>query len=267
MGTNTLLLGATGSGKTYSTRSLVTDCGLETFWLFTEPSMETIDGNSQIPGLSCEGGAHYHYVAPANPGWDVLLDNAQKINTLSFESLSKLEHVNKSYYDQFLDVIRACRDFTCARCGQSFGAVDSWANDRALVIDSLSGLNIMAMDMVTGAKPVKSIGNWGVAMDNLERFVNMLCSSTKCYLVMTAHIERELDEAAGMTQLMVSTLGKKLAPRLPRFFSDVVLCRRDGREFSWNTATVGVDLKSRTLPIEEGMKPTFHSIVRANEQS
>ena len=38
-------------------------------------------------------------------------------------------------------------DFTCDRCGESFGDVSTWNTDRAIVVDSLSGLNIMAMDL------------------------------------------------------------------------------------------------------------------------
>ena len=41
-GFNVLLMGATGAGKTSSIRTLVEDCGLEVFAIFTEPGMDIL---------------------------------------------------------------------------------------------------------------------------------------------------------------------------------------------------------------------------------
>jgi hypothetical protein len=129
------------------------------------------------------------------------------------------------------------------------------------VIDSLSGVNIMAMNLVVGSKPVKHQGDWGVAMDNLERLVQKLCIDTKCHFVLIAHAERETDEVQGGSKIMAATLGRKLAPRLPRFFSDVVLADKQGTKFTWSTAAVGADLKARNLPIADGLPPDFGQII------
>jgi hypothetical protein len=80
---------------------------------------------------------------------------------------------------------------------------------------------------------------------------------------MAAHLEREQDEVTGGVQLMASTLGKKLAPRLPRFFSDVVHCRRDGTNFFWSTASNNVDLKARNLPISDKLPASFVPLLKA----
>ncbi len=252
-GSNTLLVGASGSGKTYSVRTFI-DAGITTLVLFTEPS-EVLDD------ISCEQGLHTHYVGPAEPDWDAMLDSADKINKLSFKALTSLTDINKGEYAQFLEVIRTLGNYKCERCGKEFGPVDKLDSTYAIVVDSLSGLNIMAMDLVVGSKPVKSMGDWGVAMDNLERIITKLCSSTSAWFVLTAHLERQVDEVLGSTQLMVSVLGKKLATRVPRFFSDVILCKRNGKEFSWDTAEMNVDLKARNLPIQSGITPDFKQIV------
>jgi hypothetical protein len=203
---------------------------------------------------------HYTYIPTADPAWEDMIDSAEKINSLSFKVLSSLGDINKSGYGQFIKVLRALSDFTCDRCGKSFGAVDSWGPERFLSFDSLSGLNIMAMDMVVGSKPVKAIPDWGMAMDNEERLINKLTTSTKCWFALMAHIEREVDEVLGSTQLMASALGRKMAPRLPRYFSDVVHTIRQGKEFHWSTASMNVDLKARNLEIEEGLPPDFQVI-------
>jgi hypothetical protein len=79
--------------------------------------------------------------------------------------------------------------------------------------------------------------------------------------MLLAHAERETDEVSGGSKIMAATLGKKLAPRLPRFFSDVVLADRQGAKFTWSTAAIGADLKARNLPIADGLPPDFGPII------
>lgn len=258
-GTNTLLMGATGSGKTYSLRTFI-DAGVTPFILSTEPGVESTLGD--IPKEKC----HWHYIAPAASGWDELLDSAQKINNFDLKTLASLSDINKRKYNQFMDVIKACNNFTCDRTGESFGDISTWGPDRAFIIDSLSGLNIMAMNLVVGSKPVKAMADWGIAMDNLERLIMKLTTDTRCYFVLTAHLEREQDEITGGTTITVSALGRKLAPRIPRFFDDVVLCSQKNGKFTWSTTSMGVDLKARNLPLSDNIPPSFVQIIEKHKK-
>lgn len=251
-GFNVLLLGGTGTGKTYSLRTLI-DAGITPFIIFTEPGMEVL---GDIPKEKL----HWHYIPPASPSWGAMLDSAKKINTMSYEALAKLSGINKQEYSQFFEVITTLGNFKCDRTGETFGDVTTWGTDRAIVIDSLSGLGIMAMDLVVGSKPTKSMSDWMVAMDAVERLVNKICVDTRCHFILLAHLERETNEVTGGVQLMVSTLGRKLAPKLPRYFSDVIHAVRDGAQWWWSTATFNVDLKTRNLPISEKIPPTFLTI-------
>ena len=254
-GAKVMLVGATGSGKTHSLRTFV-DAGITPFIIFTEPGMRTVSD------ISCEH-LHYKYIPPAAPSWDDLLDNAKKINTLSFKALAQMPDMNKQKYGQFLEVLSTMNDFVCDRCGQHFGDVAQWNTDRTICIDSLSGLNIMAMDMVVGAKPVKAMGDWGVAMDNLERFITALTTTTQCHFVLTAHLEREQDEITGGIQLMASTLGRKLAPKIPRFFDDVIMCKRTEKGFFWSNAEANADLKYRNLQPGKELPPSFNVLIES----
>lgn len=252
-----LLVGGSGGGKTHSIRTLLA-AGKEVFCIFTEPGMEVLS--------DCDPARlHWHYIAPSSTPWAQMIDSATKINTMSFESLTKMPDINKRQHTEFIELLSTLANFRCDRTGEVFGPVDDWGTDRFLVIDSLSGLNIMAMNLVTGTKPVKSMADWGVAMDNLERIITKLTTDLTCGLVLTAHLERETDEMTGGITLMASTLGKKLAPRLPRFFSDVIHARRDGDKFSWSTATFNVDLKARNVPIGENLSPSFVPLLSAWE--
>lgn len=253
-GFNVMLLGASGTGKTYSIRTLISQ-GITPFCIFTEPGFEVL---GDIPPEQL----HWHYIKPADQDWGSMIDSAKKINNLSFESLAKLSDINKRSYNQFVDLLTTLNSFKCDRTGQEYGDVCTWGTDRALVLDSLSGVNIMAMNLVVGSKPVKSMADWGVAMDNLERLIQKLCIDTQCHFVLTAHAERETDEVLGGSKIMASTLGRKLGPKIPRFFSDVILSQKDGARFSWSTAAAGADLKARNLPIADNLQPDFAQIVK-----
>jgi len=254
-GSTTMLVGATGSGKTHAIRTLI-DAGITPFVLFTEPGMRTL---SDIPSDKL----HWKYIPPANPEWATMIDSARKINTMSYKALSGLGDINKTKYGQFLEVLTTMNNFVCDRTGEEFGDVATWGTDRCIIVDSLSGLNIMAMDMVVGAKPVKAMGDWGVAMDNLARFIQKMTTGLQCHHVLISHLEREHDEVSGATHLMPSTLGKKLAPKLPQFFDDVVLCEFSNEEFHWATQGINIDLKWRNLEGSKKLPPSFVPLIKS----
>jgi hypothetical protein len=258
-GVNVLLMGASGTGKTHSIRTLV-DAGLEVFVLFTEPGMEVL---ADVPSDKL----HWHYIPPASPDWADMLDSATKINKLSLKSLSEMSDINKSKYTGFLDVLTSLSNFIDDRTGSAYGPVDSWDASRVIVVDSLSGLSIMAMNLIAGSKPVKSIADWGVSVDNLERLTTKLCVDTKCHFVLIAHLERETDEVTGGSSLTASTLGRKLGPKLPRFFSDVVHVKRDGAKFAWSTSTPNVETKARNVSISADLSPSFLPIITSWRKS
>lgn len=255
-GPKILLVGGSGTGKTHSIRTLI-DSGLKVAAVFTEPGMEVL---ADIP---CEKGFHFHYIAPGTSKWSVLLDTAKKINTMSYDMLSKQRDLNKSSFDQYWQFMSAMANFTCQRCGKTFGPTDELGPDWAVVNDSLSGISQMAMQLVVGATPVRAKPDYGVAMSNLESYIIKFTTGIPSLAVMIAHLEQEGDELTGGTKLMAATIGQKLSPKIPRNFSEVVLAERNGAKFTWNTESIRADLKVRTLPIAAGQLPSFRPIVEA----
>ena len=253
-GTNTLLMGAPGSGKTHALRTLVA-AGLEVFVIFTEPGMEVL---SDVPSDKL----HWHYIPPATPGWDALLDTAKKVNTMPNSTLQQLPNINAKDYSQVMDILKQCQNFTDERTGKEYGDVTTWGTDRVIVLDSLTGFNIMAMDLVVGSKPVKSLVDWGVAMDMEERTIDQLTLGTKCHFVLTAHLDKQVDEVMGGVNIVPNALGRKIGPSLGRFFSDVILCQKTTEGWTWSTSNDKADLKARNIQWKDGQIPSFVPLIQ-----
>lgn len=246
-----LLMGGLGTGKTTSLKTLAELCD-QVFIIATEyPDVLEDTDSAKV---------HWHYIPPVDVGWDVLLKTAQMTNQFTPDMLQKNVDSNRSKYTGFLDVVRCSADFTCERCGKSFGPVDKLPNTSAVVVDGLSGLSIQAKFHTVGAKVPMTQPEWGVAMDQIEMLVNKWVFSCDALFVLTAHIERETDEVTNASHIMVSTLGRRLAPKIPRYFSDVVHATRVGKEFKWTTTTANMELKSRNLPIGETYSPDFREL-------
>lgn len=259
-GVNVLLEGPTGTGKTHSLGTMV-DAGIETFVLFTESGLESFLGYWTDRGLPVPTGAHWHVLERAPGSFQTLAAGAETINTYAQEALHKMQDPLRSRHNQLVVLLRALADFPDDRTHTKYGAVDSWGPSRCIAVDSLTGINPIALSLVVGGKPVKSQADWGIAQDQIEKLVRMLCDGCKCHFVLTAHVEREIDQVFGGVKVTVSTLGRALAPKIPPMFSDVILTQRDGNKFHWTTANPLADLKARNLPISDNLEPSFKPII------
>lgn len=258
-GVNVLLMGPAGTGKTHSIGTAV-DLGIEVFYLALESGMESLLGYWKDKGKPVPDNLHWHKVAAPSASFADMIDNAKKINTLNLDSLAKMVDPNKSKHNQFVSLLTALNDFPDDRTGEKYGPVNEWDQSRLLVIDGATGLSQCAMSLVVGGKAVRNQSDWGIAQDQVEKLVRMLCDNCPCHFALIAHVERETDVVLGGVKLMVSTLGKALAPKLPGMFSDVILAERSGDKWQWNTSSSMADVKTRNLPIKADNPPTFATI-------
>lgn len=258
-GVNVLLEGPTGTGKTHSIGTLV-ESGVEVFYLALESGIESLlgywtDRNQPIPD-----NLHWHIFGGQGGGFEDLASGAKQIGDMTQEALYKIQDFDRARNNDFYRLLVLMSNFKDDRTGQTFGKVDSWGPNRALVIDGLTGLGKTAMSMVIGKKPLRSQTDWGIAQDQVEKFLDMLCNKCKCHFVLLAHVEREVDQVFGGVKITVSTLGKALPPKIPPMFSDVILSVRQGTSWSWSTANPMADLKTRSLSVAEGIPPDFKQI-------
>lgn len=259
-GVNVLLMGPAGTGKTHSIGTLV-DSGMEVFYLALEPGLESLVGYYVDAGKPIPDNLHWHTLKAPKASFTELLDSATKINQLTLESVAKMQDPNRGKHNRFLDLLSALNNFTDQRTGKTFGPVNEWGTDKVLVIDGLAGINQAAMSLVIGGKPVRNQSDWGIAQDQVEKLLRMLCDHCSCHFILLAHIERETDQILGGIKLMVATLGKALAPKIPPMFSDVILTTRQGAKWTWDTANVQADLKTRNLPIKADIPQDFKQII------
>lgn len=261
-----LLMGSSGSGKTYSLSTLL-EAGLEVFVISTEPhGIESLIDAVAEKKLDLSK-LHWSYVQPSRPGFEGLEQSSKKIEIMDQKSLADMRPGARSD-SQYTKLLKAFNNFVDDKDGKSYGSVSAFGSDKCVVVDSLSGVSAMAMDIVIGDKVTANPGEWGIAMRNLDKFLLTCTSDLKCFFVLLAHVEKEEDLVTGVSKVMVSTLGKKLAPQVPKFFSEVVLSEvevsgDDKRSFRWSNNTANHVLKSRALPVGSKLQPSFLPIVEA----
>lgn len=263
-----LLAGPAGSGKTSSIATQLL-CDLEVFVIVTEP-----DGAASLLD-ACErlkapvDKLHWSLCTPASAGWMELEDMILKISTMDQKQLADQRDMGKAAFRpaamKFLD---AFRNFHCDRTGQKFGDFTKWDHTRSLNIDSLTGWSMIGFGCTVGFKPTANPGEWGIAQNFVFNMLNKINADRKCFFSLTAHIEKEQDELTGIKKIMVSTIGAKLAPKIPPFFSEVVRCERtlaagNKANFTWSTIDSQMDLKNRSLPIANNLPADFFPVVRA----
>jgi hypothetical protein len=259
-GVNVLLMGPSGTGKTYSIGTLV-DLGIEVFYLSLEAGMESLLGFWTDRGLPVPENLHWHKLKAPAASLANMIDSAKNINMLNLDALAKMTDPNKSKHNQFISLLEALNNFPDDRTGELFGSVTEWDQSRVLVVDGATGISQCAMALVVGGKAVRNQSDWGIAQDQVEKIVRMLCDNCPCHFVLLAHVERETDAVLGGVKLMVSTLGKALAPKFPAMFSDVILSTRSGTKWTWDTASMMADVKTRNLSIKSDNEPTFKAIL------
>lgn len=260
-GVNVLIEGPTGTGKTHSVGTLV-DAGLETFYLgIADPGMESLLGYWTDKGRAIPENLRWHNLRSHEDSLDVISAKVNNIASMPQDALYKLQDFNRAKNNRFQDVLKQLANFTDQRTGAQFGSVHKWGPNRALVIDGLTGLSDFAMDLVIGVKPVRSQADWGIAQDTLYDLLKKLTEGYPFHFVLLSHVEREIDEVQGGSKITVSTLGKKLPPKIPPMFSDVILSVRTGAKWTWSTANSMADLKTRNLPVAEGIDPNFAQIL------
>lgn len=272
---STLLAGESGSGKTSAIATQL-QMGMQVFVIVTEP-----DGVASLLD-SCErlkvplDNLHWAQCFPAAAGWMELEEMINKVSTMDQKQLADQRDMGKSAFRQpAIRFLNAFRNFHCDRTDQDFGDFTKWGDDCFLNVDSFTGWCTIGFGCTVGFKPTANPGEWGIAQNFVYNMLMKIDSDRKCFFNMNAHVEKEMDEMTGVRKIMVSAIGAKLAPKIPKFFGDVIKCERtlvaDAKggaraEFTWSTLDSGMTLKNRALPVAAKLKADFRPIIEAYQR-
>lgn len=265
-GPKILVEGPSGGGKTHSIGTLVDwaarqSPALEVFVLFTENGLETLLGYWADRGLPVPANLHWHVARTPALGLDSLIEGARNVGLLTYEALTKTIDPKRSANNPWEKLLRVLTDFPDDRTGQKYGNIGTWGADRILVNDSLSESANACLRMSTGNKPMAAQQEYLVSQTNLLNWLRYMTQALPCTFVMTAHVQRQVNELTGTTQLMTKAIGKAIADEIPPLFSDVIYCTREGTQWYWDTAAANVDVKTRSLPVQAKQPPDFSPIM------
>lgn len=158
------------------------------------------------------------------------------------------------------------------------GPVKTWGPNRILVVDSLTFAgraamrHVMAVNNRIGKPP--EIQHWGEAVRLLEEFLALLYTEAmKCHVIVISHIEYQ-QSPDGIERGFASTLGKKLPPRVGRYFNLMIRAKTVGSGQSAKRRIITtpdgqVELKSPDpwslkpeYPIESGIEEIFETLLQ-----
>ncbi len=262
-----LVAGPSGTGKT---SSLITQLlgGLRVFVVVTEP------GGAEVLLDACErlkapvDNLHWSQCTPNSAGWMDLEDMITKISSMDQKQLSDQRDMGKAAFKPaLLKFLSAFRNFHDDRTGKDFGDFTKWDDTCSINVDSLTGWSMLAWGGVVGFKPTANPGEWGIAQNVVFNMLTKINSDRRCFFNLTTHIEKENDDMTGVRKVMVSTIGAKLAPKIPPFFSEVVRSQRTVDkgvpQFLWSTLDDSMDLKNRALPFSNKLAANFVPVIEA----
>jgi len=257
-GPKVLLLGLPGAGKTSAIATALL-AGLEVFVIFTEQGKDSLlERALEHEGITKEMRKHlyWNYVGASTPGWKGLLNFAKEVNASDQKTLQSAKGSVLKEHQQLLDMIRVCSNFVDQN-GKEWGDISQFDNNKFVAIDGLSGLNDMCMDIVVGAKVIRTIADWGMAMETQMKFIKQVVNDLTCGACVIGHIELNKDEVDGRIYRLPKILGNKNSGDFGKFFSDVILAKDLGTDYVWSTQENQMQLKTRNLKKSGKLPPDF----------
>ena len=242
-----LILGPPGSGKTHSLRTILS-AGMKAFGIFTEPGSLAVLSDV-LPKM------HYAYVASASEEWGSIIASAKLLGSLDISAVLKTDG-HRNQHNQFMQILQLCNDFVDQH-GKHWGPISNLGPDVVFFVDSLTGINKMVQGLLAGDLPSMTMPQFGAAQNLISKFVDKITATSTSHFVLTAHVLYDKDEITGGYKYLVSTIGRRLAPVLPYFFTDFVLAQRQGATFTWQTYVAQADLRVAYLPLQKAVPQDF----------
>lgn len=142
-----------------------------------------------------------------------------------------------------------------------------WTENDVLVVDSLGLMGRSSLLMVMQANgalaKAPEIQHYGVAMENMEKFINLITSdSVGCNVIVNTHLYTPNNAVRPAPDV----LGDKLGPKIPKYFDNMISLSITAGKRSFKTQKDGLlALKTSKqmkpeYPIEAGMLNIFKAL-------
>lgn len=234
-----------GSGKTGALASLV-DAGFNLRVLDFDNGLSVLKGHVKDKAKL----ANVHYVDGLQDSYSLKVGRVGIQKALAFQrAMDALEKGGKEFW------------------GADIGPLETWTKRDILCLDSLSmsGRAALFLVMQVNAAQFKNpeIQHYGVAMENIERMVQMITSSSvPCHVIVNTHIT----SSEGDPRLYPESLGSKLNPKIGKYFDNMVSIRlAQGERWFFTRKDGMLSLKTSAilpekLPIETGWVTIFEGL-------
>lgn len=264
-GPKVLLMGPTGTGKTYALGTLADWAqahGKTMYVLGLDQGIEALFGYWTDKGKEIPPCLHWHQQLTTPLSLKKLIDAANKVGKFTYKMLTEMyDSDREGENNAFWKILGSCAKPVSDRDGKEFPPVDSWGTDMVFAIDGLSELSNAAMKMQVGNKPTAAPPDYGVAQNNLMNFLRLCAQGSQYTFALISHVQRSKNEITGGESLQVNTVGQAICGEIPTMFSDVIYTMREGSTFTWDTAAYGVDTKTRSLGYRSKINPDFAQIM------
>lgn len=258
-----LIYGEAGTGKTYSTQTLL-DAGQKVRFLAAENNAITgiqvgLEHWCKRTGKPMPAPEQFALMIPERPKKKMadLVKGQDKFLKIALDSQFKAVDPERNKYTRYLEVLKSTVNFVDTRSGTNFGCVDDWGEDTTLVIDSLTIICEAIMQSTVGGKLAISQPEWGVMQKTLVEFTRQLTEDLGCNLVLLGHPVKEIDPVLGTQRIYPANLGQALNNLLPSFFTEVLWSYRAGKEFLWSTDHKQAVTRQTVFPLAEKMPQDF----------
>lgn len=269
-GPKILLMGPTGTGKTYSLGTLgdwAQAHGKTLFVLGLDQGIEAMFGYWTDPpprgkGVAIPAAVHWKQQLTSQINLTRQLKAVEKVGQLSYQMLCKLVDAERSGDNNpFWKILQTCANPVSDRDGRKFPPVDQWGSEMIFAIDGLTELSNAMMKSQIGSNPTADKPDYGVAQTNLMNFLRLCAQGSRYTFVLISHVQKSFNEVAGTANITVNTVGQAICADIPPMFSDVIYTVREASNFYWDTAPYGVDTKSRSLGYKSKINPDFGQIM------
>lgn len=130
--------------------------------------------------------------------------------------------------------------------------IRQWTEKDVLVVDTLTMMgrscmyHVMAMNGALAKNP--EIQHYGVAMENLEKFIGQITSEDiPCNVVVNTHMMT----VEGSTKIYPDALGSKLGPKVGRYFDNMITLSSSGGKKIFRTKQDGAFACKTAIPIDD----------------